>query len=92
MESEIVFLVQESPEGGYEASSLKYSIFTEADTLEELRTMVRDAVACHLCIGKIKFFKICDTWQQFPISRSHDEKSTIYAFNFSNYSQHLKQK
>jgi len=51
MESEIVFLVQESPEGGYEARSLKYSIFTEADTLEELRTTVRDAVACHFDKG-----------------------------------------
>ncbi|MCC9076483.1 hypothetical protein FKZ61_010220 [Litorilinea aerophila] len=44
---EIIFLVQDSPEGGYEARALGESIFTEADTLEELRAMVRDAVACH---------------------------------------------
>jgi predicted RNase H-like HicB family nuclease len=45
--NEIIFLVQESPEGGYEAKAVSDSIYTEADTLEELREMVRDAVACH---------------------------------------------
>ncbi len=47
MPKEIFFLVHESPEGGYEAEALNYSIYTEADTLEELREMVKDAVACH---------------------------------------------
>jgi len=45
--SEIIFLVQEASEGGFEAKALSASIFTEADSLEELREMVRDAVACH---------------------------------------------
>jgi len=45
--NEIIFLVQESPEGGYEAKAVSDSIYTEADTLEELREMVREAVACH---------------------------------------------
>jgi len=44
---EIIFVVEESPEGGYEARALGHSIFTEADTLEELREAVRDAVSCH---------------------------------------------
>ena len=47
MESEIIFLVNESPEGGYEANAASHSIFTEADTLEELRAIVKDAVECH---------------------------------------------
>jgi hypothetical protein len=47
MSSEIIFLVQESPEGGYEAKALGQAIFTEADTLDELRLMVKDAVVCH---------------------------------------------
>lgn len=47
MTDEIIFAVQESPEGGFEARALSASIFTEADTLEELRSMVRDAVECH---------------------------------------------
>ncbi len=46
-QSEIIFAVQESPEGGYEARALGYSIFTQADSMEELKTMVRDAVSCH---------------------------------------------
>ena len=45
--SEIIFAVDESPEGGYEARALGHSIFTQADSLEELRAMVRDAVSCH---------------------------------------------
>jgi len=45
--NEVIFLVQESPEGGYEARALGQAIFTEADSLEALRANVRDAVACH---------------------------------------------
>lgn len=44
---EIIFSVQESPEGGYEARALGHSIFTQANSIEELKTMIRDAVACH---------------------------------------------
>jgi hypothetical protein len=45
--SELVFLVEESPEGGYTARALGEAIFTEADDLDGLREMVRDAVVCH---------------------------------------------
>lgn len=45
--SEVTFLVHDSPEGGFEARALGQTIFTEADTLDELRANVRDAVACH---------------------------------------------
>ncbi len=45
--NEVIFLVEESPEGGYEARALGYSIFSEADSLEELKEAVRDAVSCH---------------------------------------------
>ena len=47
MHSEIIFVVSDSPEGGFEARALGHSIYTEADTADELREMVRDAVACH---------------------------------------------
>jgi len=47
MESEIIFMVEESPEGGYEARALGHAIFTEADTYEELKEKIRDAVRCH---------------------------------------------
>jgi len=46
-ESEIIFTVVQSPEGGYEAKALAYPIYTQADDLEELKAMVRDAVRCH---------------------------------------------
>jgi len=45
--NEIIFLVANSPEGGYEARALSVSVFTEADTMDELKTMIRDAVECH---------------------------------------------
>ena len=44
---ELVFLVEEAPEGGYIARALGTSIVTEADDLPGLRTAVRDAVRCH---------------------------------------------
>ena len=46
-DAEIIFTVEESPEGGYDARALGHAIFTQADTLAELRTMVQDAVRCH---------------------------------------------
>lgn len=49
---EIIFLVKESAEGGYTAEALGESIFTEADDLDELREMVRDAVRCHFDEGR----------------------------------------
>jgi hypothetical protein len=45
--NEIIFLVDEAPEGGYQARALGESIFTEADDLESLHVQVRDAVQCH---------------------------------------------
>jgi hypothetical protein len=51
--SEIIFAVQESPEGGYEAQALGYDIFTQGESMEELREMVRDAVRCHFSAGAV---------------------------------------
>jgi predicted RNase H-like HicB family nuclease len=45
--NEVIFLVEDSAEGGYEARALGKSIFTEGDTLEELKQNVREAVRCH---------------------------------------------
>ncbi len=44
---EIIFLVEEADEGGYTVRAVNESIFTEADTLDELRNNVREAVECH---------------------------------------------
>jgi len=48
MEKEIIFfLVEESGEGGYEARALGHSIFTEGDSVDDLKSKIRDAVRCH---------------------------------------------
>jgi hypothetical protein len=52
MAKEIIFLVEDAPEGGYTAQALGSSIFTEADTWEELKQAVRDAVRCHFDEGE----------------------------------------
>ncbi|GAB4185994.1 MAG: 2-oxoisovalerate dehydrogenase E1 subunit beta [Coleofasciculaceae cyanobacterium] len=45
--TEIVFLVENDPDSGYTARALGESIFTQADDIETLQEMVRDAVQCH---------------------------------------------
>jgi len=50
--NEIIFLIADAPEGGYAARALGESIFTEAETVDELRRNIRDAVACHFDDGK----------------------------------------
>jgi hypothetical protein len=52
-EREVIFVVEEAGEGGYVASALGESIVTEADDLESLRAMVRDAVRCHFSEGSV---------------------------------------
>ena len=49
---EVIFVVEEAPEGGYIARALGVSIFTEVDTLAELQAQVRDAVRCHFNEGQ----------------------------------------
>lgn len=50
--TEIVFVIEHAPEGGYTARALGESIFTEADTVEALRIAVQDAVHCHFDQGE----------------------------------------
>lgn len=50
---ELIFLVEESLDGGYEARSLGPSIFTEADTLEDLKREIKDAVQCHFEVDEM---------------------------------------
>ena len=44
---DVVFIGEQSPEGGYTARAVGVSIFTEGDTLDALRANIRDAVAFH---------------------------------------------
>jgi hypothetical protein len=52
MAKEIIFLVEDAPEGGYIAQARGSSIFTEANTWKELKQAVRDAVRCHFDEGE----------------------------------------
>jgi hypothetical protein len=65
-DSEIIFSVRESPEGGYEAHALGYSIFTQADTFDELKRNVREAVQCHFDAGTAS-----------PVIRLHTVKDEV---------------
>lgn len=51
--TEILFTVEEATEGGFAARAVGHSIFTEADTLDELRENVREAVECHFDAGQV---------------------------------------
>jgi hypothetical protein len=45
--TELLFQVEEDPDGGLTARAVGASIFTEAETVDELRENIREAVACH---------------------------------------------
>jgi hypothetical protein len=66
MEREIIFMVEEDPEGGYIAKALGHAIFTEADTLDELKIIVQDAVRCHF-----------EATEKPPIIRLHFVKDEV---------------
>ena len=44
---ELIFLDEESLEGGYKARALEISIHTEAESLKELKEAIKGAVKCH---------------------------------------------
>ena len=50
--SEITFLIEESPAGGFSSRAVGASIFTEAENIAELHDQIRDAVMCHFEEGK----------------------------------------
>ena len=66
MDKEIIFLVEEAGEGGFTARSLDHAIFTEAESLEELKAMVQDAVRCHF-----------DEMEKPPVIRLHIVKDEV---------------
>jgi predicted RNase H-like HicB family nuclease len=64
-----IFLVEEDPEGGYTAQAVGENIFTQGETMAELKGMIRDAVACHY-----------DSIEQRPtLIRLHFVKEEVFA-------------
>ncbi len=53
MRTEIIFVIEESLDGGYEAHALGNSIFTEAENLDDLKRNIKEAVACHFEEGEM---------------------------------------
>lgn len=51
--SEIIFWVEEADEGGFIAKAIGESIFTEVETMEDLKVMLKDAVRCHFEVGTL---------------------------------------
>ncbi len=49
--TEIIFQIEDAVDGGYMARALGHAIFTQAQSLDELRASVRDAVRCHFDEG-----------------------------------------
>jgi len=47
MAMELIFEIRDAEEGGYYARALGHAIFTEANTWEELRANVLEAVSVH---------------------------------------------
>jgi hypothetical protein len=45
--SEIIFLIEDAPEGGYTAQAMNNSIYTQEDSIPELKDNIKDAVLCH---------------------------------------------
>lgn len=50
--NDIIFVVEEAAERGFGARALDHSTFTEADSMENLRAQIRDAVKCHFEEGQ----------------------------------------
>ena len=51
--NEVFFVIEEALEGGFTVKALGESIFTEAETMEELRVNVKEAVECHFDADKM---------------------------------------
>jgi len=45
--NELFFLIEDALEGGFTAKALGESIFTQGDSMDELKANIRDAIECH---------------------------------------------
>jgi len=68
MSNEILFYVEESTDGGFEASAVNHSIFTQCEEYDELAETLREAVRCHF-----------DEGQAPSVIRVHYVRSEVFA-------------
>jgi hypothetical protein len=52
MTKEIIFMVEEEPEGGYIGKAVGHAIFTQAESVDELKHNIKEAVSCHFDEGE----------------------------------------
>lgn len=53
MENEIIFVVEDSLDGGYEAKAIGHSIYTQADSFDRLKVNIKEAVGVHFDAGEM---------------------------------------
>jgi predicted RNase H-like HicB family nuclease len=67
---EIIFVLEEDPEGGYNAAALGCSIFVQGNTIEEIKVNIRDALKCHF-----------DNEEDIPkVIRLHQIKEDVFSY------------
>ena len=67
---EIIFILEEDPEGGFSARSLGFSIFTQGNTIDEIKKNIKDAVRCHF-----------ETEEEIPkVIRLHQVKEEVFTY------------
>ena len=67
---EIIFVIENDIEGGYTARALGYSIFTEGETLGELKKNIIEAIKCHF-----------DNEEDIPkVIRLHRTEEEVFAY------------
>ncbi len=67
---ELVFVVEDDPEGGYSARALGQSIFVQGESFENLKDNIKDALECHF-----------DTREEIPaIIRLHIVREEMFAY------------
>ncbi len=49
--TELLFIVEDDPDGGFSAHEMRHGIFVQGQTLDEIKRAVRDAVDCHFDNG-----------------------------------------
>jgi hypothetical protein len=62
---EIIFLVEESPEGGYTARALGFSIITESESIHELKQKIKDAIQSHFDESKTRLVQLRMVKEEF---------------------------
>jgi predicted RNase H-like HicB family nuclease len=67
---EIIFMLEEDPEGGFTARALGLSIFTQGNTIDEIKKNIKDAVRCHF-----------ETEAEIPkVIRLHQVKEEVFTY------------